>query len=589
MNALVSSLSLVGLTLLAVPLQAQKPWLGEDGLGGNGDWTTPGNWQGGVPTNTTANAQGSRFYLSETLTKATSVIKIKASEAALTRDIFVGLGKSMTFQLGANASLATGTLSYFGLGATSIPGATGTGASTTIFTGPASGSASLSLSMFYVGVDADYGGHSLTFSGNLIITDSSTSFSSVGTRATENSLTVSGGAQLTRYGLRIGSATGSMVGNTATVTGENSQIVVNGGGASNRGFLVGNIGGTDYNQSAHENRMEVRAGALFQVTTGAGGTTTNSAIIGGGAKARSNSIRIADAGSVMELAGSSTLVIGDNTATNLGGNSVQIGSGGTLRSDGAITIYDYNTNGGLNDGQNRITVESGGTLTSNSTLTTYGLLQLAEGGTLAGATLTGSTAALELTVGKKGRFELAGSGLGSAVTTTVNEDGTVAVGLEGATAASRLDLDSQINFLSGSTLELSLFAPGSADTIELKTNGAMLLTGDVTLTLTLENGLTPAAGDSWTLFSGNTSAITGEFDLSQLDREIWDVSAFNQAGGWKLTVIPEPSTYAFLALGMGCSAFLARRRQRQAHGSVNWLSGEPATIPGLARRSKKRI
>ncbi len=187
-----------------------------------------------------------------------------------------------------------------------------------------------------------------------------------------------------------------------------------------------------------------------------------------------------------------------------------------------------------------------------------GLLQLGHGAVLkTSATATATSLKTEILSG--GRFELEGSGLGADTVTNVAINGTLAVGLSNPvtgvrTAAGSLTLNSQVKLQEGSFLELGIFGPGAngADKITLGETGWIENFGKgALLVLTLQGGFTPEAGQSYTLFDIdplNAQGIVGNFDLSGIDTTIWDLSNFNEAGGWAVTSIPEPGTNALLGI-----------------------------------------
>ena len=478
-------------------VQAQRTWQVNDGA-----WTTGSNWAGGVPAGTTT-ANDAVFLISAPSADASIEVTLDggAHQAGAIR---AGLGKSVTLEMADGAALTTGNWWRVG---ENIGGGSGSGHVT--INGPESGGATIAAGYFHVGSSLfSNGGNTLTFSGNLTVTDNSTSVSAIGRITDNNTMTVSQGASVTRHTLVISpNNTGAgRVNNGLVVDGAGSELIVNGGALS-----VGNT-----------------------------------------AEARSNYVSVANNGTV-EVKLGQALVIG--AASGFGGNNVTISSGGMLLATGATTILGFAANGGDNDGANSLSIQSGGTYSSSGVTTVTGVLQLAAGGVLEGS----ATVNLNST----GRFEAAGTGLAETVTTNIN-DGTLAIGLTGAAAASELTLNSGMTFSDGATLELTLFSSASdgIDRVAFGGDGGFDLTGTVSLELVL-SGYAPVAGDSWTVFSGNTAGIggVGQFDLSSLDPEVWDTSNFSEAGGWQLSVVPEPSSLALLGFSLAGLLYCGRSRK----------------------------
>lgn len=479
------------------PLMAQKIWQVNDGA-----WTVPGNWNGGVPAGTTS-ANEAVFQISTASPNAAIEVTLdnSAHEAGAIR---AGLGKSVTLEMADGASLTTGPWWRVG---ENIGDGSGSGHVTV--NGPETGGATISAGFFHVGSSAlTNGGNTLTFSGNLTVTDNATSTSVIGRVSDNNTLTVSQGASVTRHALTISP----------------SNV---GAGRINNGLVVDGTGSA----------MIIDGGALS---------------VGNTAESRSNYVTVTNNGTV-EVKLSQALLIG--ATSGFGGNHVTMSNGGTLITTGTTTILGFTDNSGDNDGDNRLNIQSGGTYSSSGTTNVTGLLQLAAGGALTG----NATVSLNPT----GRFEAAGTGLADTVTTNIN-DGTLAIGLTGAVAASELTLNSVVNFSGGATLELTLFssAADGIDRVVFGVDGGFNLAGTVSLDLVL-SGYVPVPGDSWTVFSGNTTGIggVGQFDTSGLDPTVWNTNLFNEAGGWQLSVIPEPSTLALFGIALACLGY-GRSRKR---------------------------
>ncbi len=474
---------------------------------GNGNWNVPANWDGGVPGTGTTSADNADFAYSSTHPSVAVNITAKA-DANLMR---IALGQTVTLNLSSGITLTAGSISR--VGDTNL--AMGTGPSTLNINGPSTGSNGIvAFNQVFI-----QNGSSMVLSGSRLRVTSASSFilglGSLGTFRADNSLIVKDGAKFTTNGIYVGHPT-------------------SGDGAQN-------------------NYVAIEANSTV---------TSNSATpvaIGGAAEDRSNYISVSGSNALLEVTSTSVnakINIGDEAAANYGGNYLEITAGGEVNTRATVNINGYTFNDGDNGGSNKLIIGNGGSFISSSSITNHGLLQLAAGGTLKGETAEKDPTALAITVADGGRFEAAGTGLGSTVETSVNAGGTFAVGLAEETSATQFTLDSGMNFASGSFLEVSLFANGTMDSIHLLEDG--VLTGEVNLVLNYSAA--PLTG-SWQLFTGNISGIEATFNLSGLDPQIWDTSLFNSTGEWRLSVIPEPSSIAMLlTAGLCLGGYGLRRR-----------------------------
>ena len=244
--------------------------------------------------------------------------------------------------------------------------------------------------------------------------------------------------------------------------------------------------------------------------------------------------------SSLTFSGSNLVVVASNTTSDVNySNSWTVTDGATVT---CKDIYCRNGAGG------RLRIEEGGSLTCtliDMGLATHagegGLVQLAGQGTLA---LGPNPAAYNLQLRNEARFEAEGSGLDAGFVGYIRADCTVAVGVQPVSgtrsAPQSLNLNSTMEMLAGSYLEMGIFGSHQADQIDFGASSDFDTSAGAGAKLKLVfYDYTPKGGDSWTLFTGTTANITGALDLSLLDADFYDLSKFNEAGGWIISVPPK--------------------------------------------------
>ena len=467
----------------------------------DGDWFTAGNWAGGVPNESVA----ARFQVTENSPGAVHVSVGSGTATALAFQIFHGKEVQIDLADGAVVS-ATGQL--WRIGWTS-----GSGGATLQFNGPGTGEATVKLAAVIVGSDAFANDSQLVFSGTglKVVQETPADYIIVGRFGTNQKMRVENGADVTARYVALSDANvgGGREGHELHVIGEGSRLAT--------------------------------VGRLTIGATGEGARDNKAFVSGNGA----------------------TLSVGDyltiGTSVGYGGNSLEVSNGGLVEVTGTTTISTYDGNGGDNSGANRLSIRQGGTFKAGSVIVTHGLLQLEEGGVLEAI-----ASPVALSVKNGARVELAGSGLHSNVSVQLESGARMAVGVSDGSGeragASTLVLGSGVTFANGSVLELSLFDNGG-DQIELLSGGA--LEGTITLELKWLGTTLPSEG--WQLFTGAVENITAAFVLSGIDPELWDLSNFNQEGGWEVRAIPEGAVGLYAMFGMALLAY-STFRSKQAPG-----------------------
>ncbi len=106
-------------------------------------------------------------------------------------------------------------------------------------------------------------------------------------------------------------------------------------------------------------------------------------------------------------------------------------------------------------------------------------------------------------------------------------------------------------------LELQGTTPGSQYD-QLRVSGLATLNG--TLNMTLLGGFTPAAGETFDVFSGPTTGSFTQVNMPALSNGLsWDTSSLYTTG--QVAVVPEPSTFVvFLTAGVLCLAIVGQKR-----------------------------
>ncbi|AHF92917.1 anchor protein [Opitutaceae bacterium TAV5] len=532
----------------------------------DGEWTSAGNWSNGLPGDLSPDV--SRVFFDTAQSGTVSNVTVAASAVAAFNQFRVNQGKTVNVSMGAGASLSGVSLTL-GSGAAS---------SHLRIEGPSDGTATASWSSFLqVGGTATSSGNTLTFSGSGLAASAANTIT-IGRQGNSHTMTVEGGASFQGKGLVVSGTTDVQYGvgnnNRLIVSGTGTNMTLSGfsGAVNTLGLVVGArpLTGSSGSNVQSGNRVTVSDGARLTVVGDNVDNATMTVLVGAATYRTNNSIEVSGTDSVFEVTGNIRTTVGHTTDTSYN-NRLTVSDGGTVKTDAEIVI-----NNGPSTAANRrniLAIGNGGTLVSDNVINNNGgLVTLAEGGVLKGETLAGAATSLVLNINGTGRFEAAGNGLGDTVTVNIGDSGgkeaVLAVGLAGRSGAATFSLDSALNLATGSFLEVSIFSDGSVDSIDLGTNASVTLSDGVGLRIAFD-GEAPSAGGSYQLFTGNLSSIVGSFDTDLLsapalaDGLSWDWSRFNAAGGWTVSVVPEPSVIALLAgAGTGLVALGIRLRRR---------------------------
>ncbi|MBI5397172.1 MAG: PEP-CTERM sorting domain-containing protein [Verrucomicrobia bacterium] len=432
-----------------------------------------------------------------------------------------------------------------------------------------------------IGTSGDYNQFVVTNGGRVLTTGDSTLGSSLGFR---NSALVSGSNSLWSIGGNL---------SVANVGVENSVTINAGGTLSN---VNGTIGGNsprnsvtvDGDGSLWNNSGTLTIGSLGDdnrlVVTNGGRVISLTAVIGDGSGSASNRATVSGAGSLWQNAG--RIIVGDQgstnslivanggrvTATNLlvGATASSVGnqvivSGGTLQITNAAGTA-------LLDLRRGTLAINSGTVTVNRLVATNGASSVMDfnGGTLntAGSTVSNgvqfvvgdgvSSATLNLQGGTHSfanglslQTNASLTGIGTILGTTTNF-GTIAPG----NSAGTLNFNGDLWLEDSSILEMELAATNIFDRVIV---AAAMKAGGI-LNVSLINGFNPQATNTFDLFDfGSMAGIFNSVNLPALNPGLsWDTSKLYTAG--EIAVVPEPSTYALMGVGL---AALAWRRKRK--------------------------
>jgi len=236
------------------------------------------------------------------------------------------------------------------------------------------------------------------------------------------------------------------------------------------------------------------------------------------------------------IGGSKDLTVNNNTRVTFanswtGNNNVVI----TKRGTGTL-VFDGNMTGSTSVG---VTV-SAGTLILNGSKTTSGAVTVETGGTLGG---NSPSMAGVFTLNTGGAISPGDGGIGTLTATNLTWNGETS----GAFAQMKFELGNVPNL-------------GIAATSDKLSLGTGILTKGSGTTFTFDFLGTGATGDTYTLLTfGSTTFSASDFSYTNLAGGLTGTFSL-EANSLLFTVVPEPSTYALLAVGLMAVVFFRRKK-----------------------------
>lgn len=347
--------------------------------------------------------------------------------------------------------------------------------------------------------------------------------------------------------LGTGGATGSVSGDIAN----NGTVVFNRSGDRTYDGVVSGIGDVVHNGNILR---------LSSAQTYTGATSINSGFL----VLPTDVDQALAASTAVHIASGATLDISDRNLTIAGltGDGQVYSFGG---SDGNLTVntaadqsQTFSGTLGSTYADFSLTKTGAGTLTFSGANTYTGTTTISDGTLI----INGSTAASLIDVGTGGT--LGGVGVIGGATTV---EGTLAPGLSPGT----LQFSDNLTLLSTATLSMEITGIGAGEFDILNGSGTNTLNLDGILALD-NTAYTATLGDTITIFT-NWDAIAGTFD-SIIGNDLggglmWDTGSLYTLGS--LTVVPEPSTAALLAVTLAAFAMLRRSRLG------GWTDREPCS------------
>lgn len=504
-------------TLLALAVSlgslSAQTW---NGGGGDNNWSTSGNWTGGIPAN-----DGTAVVNFDGNTRLAPVVN---SNWSVSRLLF--LSGASSFNVGGSNTLTLTSTGSTGSGAL----VNNSSVLQTISTNLALGAAANSSVTIYANTG------NIDVSGNINVNSNRLILNGPAGRAITVSGTISGAGHAS-----LGAVNTGTEGFTLTLSGNNNYT-----GSTNilRGTVV----------LGHNNAL----GATSGVFLGNTGTTNNAALLMGGAYSTSSAITLQSPDAVPSA--TNTITIGGNTAHNseFAGN-ITLGRSGNLGRQLNLTAADggrVTISGNLltygTDNNDAITKVGNGTVVLSGAGNTYKGTTTVSAGTLL---INTAYAAAGDAISVNSSARLGG-------TSSINRDINVAangilLGGDG-TLGTTLSISSNVSLANNSIISLALGAGGSHSTLA-RTGGTWSFDSDQTFSFI-------DLGAQVGLYS---NILTG-MSLSQSIVDSWTIANAGYVGNFiysggnvslNLTAVPEPSTALLLGLSLGLLGWRTRSRR----------------------------
>jgi len=398
---------------------------------------------------------------------------------------------------------------------------------------------------------------------------------------------------------RLTIGTGHTLGGTGLIT--LNSLTNNGTLVADAGSLQVTTGGAANSFVNNAGVVQIKDGATFRF---------NSAIVGGEVSG-TGSARVTGGGSLKDVTVKGTVNVNSSDQLGLSGtitvtDSLKVGSAsnvGFLGITGDVTLAGTGRTSiqtqGVVISQNttdRLTIGAGHTLGGNGTL--QGIKLTNQGSIIADA---GGALVITATAGADGFFNrgLLSAAAGSSLTVdgaSIVQDSADAVTRADGTLTVSSPFELKAGMLKGSGSFVGqlnqtggTIAPGASigqliiggglsqgddASLQIEINGvtpgtlhdSLVIAGNAALngTLALTFGYTPKPGDTIVVLTTQGGVVSGAFDLISVSGGIQVTPNFgaNQLS-FTVTAVPEPQTYALMALGLGIVVLAARGKRRR--------------------------